>query len=124
MFVLLLALVAPGAEEKSFVADGAKIEKLWSEGEFTEGPVEGPDGCVYFSDIGNRVMKFDPKTGKTTAFRDPGGRTNGLKFDAKGRLVACEGAKGGGGADNAPASSTLKIAWPTVTLSPGFTLTS
>ena len=90
-------LLAPGAEEKSFVADGAKLEKLWSEGEFTEGPVEGPDGCVYFSDIGNRVMKFDPKTGKTTAFRDPGGRTNGLKFDAKGRLIACEGANTGGG---------------------------
>ena len=79
------------------VADGAKVEKLWSEGEFTEGPVEGPDGGIYFSDIGNRIMKFDPKTGKTTAFRKPSGRSNGLKFDAKGRLVACEGANTGGG---------------------------
>ncbi len=90
-------LLTAGAEEKSFVAPGAKIEKLWSEGEFTEGPVEGPDGCVYFSDIGNRVMRFDPKSGKTTVFRDPGGRTNGLKFDAMGRLIACEGANTGGG---------------------------
>ncbi|MFM8272527.1 MAG: SMP-30/gluconolactonase/LRE family protein [Gemmata sp.] len=98
MIALLLALfVVPGAEEKSFVVPGSKLEKLWGEGEFTEGPTEGPDGCVYFSDIGNRVMKFDPKTGKTTTFRDPGGRTNGLKFDAKGRLVACEGANTGGG---------------------------
>jgi gluconolactonase len=98
MFALFLALVvAPGAEEKSFVAPGSKLERLWSEGEFPEGPAEGPDGCVYFSDIGNRVMKFDPKAGKTTVFRDPGGRTNGLKFDAKGRLVACEGANTGGG---------------------------
>jgi gluconolactonase len=97
VFVLMLALIAPGAEEKSFVAPGAKIEKLWSEGEFTEGPAEGPDGCVYFSDIGNRIMRFDPKSGKTTAFRDPSGRSNGLKFDAKGRLVACEGANTGGG---------------------------
>ena len=79
------------------VAEGAKLEKLWGEGEFTEGPAEGPDGCIYFSDIGNRIMKFDPKTGKTTAFRDPSGRSNGLKFDAKGRLVACEGANTGGG---------------------------
>ena len=90
-------LLAPGAEDKSFAAPGAKLEKLWGEGEFTEGPAEGPDGCVYFSDIGNRIMKFDPKTGKTTAFRDPSGRSNGLKFDAKGRLVACEGANTGGG---------------------------
>jgi gluconolactonase len=90
-------LLAPGAEDKSFVTPGAKIEKLWSEGEFTEGPVEGPDGCIYFSDIGNRIMKFDPKTGKTTVFRDPSGRSNGMKFDAKGRLVVCEGANTGGG---------------------------
>lgn len=96
--VAFLALAgAPAAEDKSFVAPGAKLEKLWSEGEFTEGPTEGPDGAIYFSDIGNRVMKYDPKSGKTTAFRDPGGRTNGLKFDAKGRLVACEGANTGGG---------------------------
>lgn len=90
-------LLAPGAEEKSFVAPGAKIEKLWSEGAFTEGPAEGPDGGIYFSDIGNRIMKFDPKTGKTTVFRDPSGRSNGLKFDAKGRLIACEGSNTGGG---------------------------
>jgi len=90
-------LLAPGAEEKSFVAPGAKLEKLWSEGEFTEGPAEGPDGGIYFSDIGNRIMKFDPKTSKTTVFRDPSGRSNGLKFDAKGRLIACEGANTGGG---------------------------
>jgi gluconolactonase len=95
--VLLFALAALGAEDKSFVAPGGKIEKLWSEGDFTEGPAEGPDGCIYFSDIGNRIMKFDPKSGKTTTFRDPSGRSNGLKFDASGRLVACEGANTGGG---------------------------
>jgi gluconolactonase len=98
MFAILFVLAAPvAAEEPPFVAAGAKLEKLWSEGEFTEGPAEGPDGCVYFSDIGNRIMKFDPKTGKTTAFRDLSGRSNGLKFDATGRLVACEGANTGGG---------------------------
>lgn len=73
-----------------------KIEKLWGEGEFTEGPAEGPDGCIYFSDIGNRIMKFDPSTGKTVEFRKPSGRSNGLKFDAMGRLIAAEGANAGG----------------------------
>src|SRR6266545_3556962 len=97
MFLLALALLAPSAEEKSFVAPNSKIEKLWGEGEFTEGPAEGPDGCIYFSDIGNRIMRFDPKSGKTTVHRDPSGRSNGLKFDAKGRLIACEGANTGGG---------------------------
>lgn len=97
MFVLMLALVASGAEEKSFVAPGSKLEKVWGEGAFTEGPVEGPDGLVYFSDIGNRIMRFDPTTGKTAVHRDPSGRSNGLKFDATGRLIACEGANTGGG---------------------------
>src|SRR5262245_6047573 len=74
----------------------AKLEKLWSEGEFTEGPAQGPDKCIYFSDIGNRIMKYDPATGKTTEYRKPSGRANGLDFDAQGRLVAAEGANTGG----------------------------
>src|SRR5262245_43053164 len=89
----LLQSVAAAGE---IVPKDAKLEKLWSEGEFTEGPAYGPDHCVYFSDIGNRIMKFDPKTGKTTEYRKPSGRANGLDFDSMGRLVACEGANTGG----------------------------
>jgi gluconolactonase len=83
-----------GADD--IIPKGAKPEKLWSEGEFTEGPAHGPDGCIYFSDIGNRIMKFDPKTSKTSEYRNPSGRANGLDFDPQGRLVACEGANTGG----------------------------
>ncbi len=85
-----------GAGEDTVVPAGAKVEKLWDEGAFTEGPAYGPDGCVYFSDIGNRIMKFDPRTMKTTAHRDPSGRANGLDFDPQGRLIACEGSNTGG----------------------------
>jgi gluconolactonase len=81
----------------AFFAPDAKLEKVWDEGSFTEGPAYGPGGCVYFSDIGNRIMKYDPATGKTVEFRNPSGRANGLKFDAMGRLIACEGANSGGG---------------------------
>jgi gluconolactonase len=95
----LLALVAAAsgpAADADIVPKGAKLEKLWGEGSFTEGPVYGPDACIYFTDIGNRIMKFDPKTMKTTTYRDPSGRANGLDFDPQGRLVACEGANTGG----------------------------
>lgn len=95
--IIVCSLLLLPAADVPFVEPDAKIEKLWSEGEFTEGPAEGPDGCIYFSDIGNRIMKFDPTTGKTSEFRKPSGRSNGLKFDAMGRLVACEGANTGGG---------------------------
>ena len=37
-----------------------------------------------------------PQSGKTTVFRDPSGKSNGLKFDPAGQLVACEGAAPGG----------------------------
>src|SRR5262245_576584 len=94
--VVLWATGLAVADEIKFVADGARLEKLWGDGEFTEGPCLGPDGCIYFSDSGNRILKFDPATAKTKVFRDPSGRSNGLKFDAKWRLVACEGANAGG----------------------------
>ncbi len=92
---LLLFLTAPLYAGPLFI-EGAKLEKLWGDGEFTEGPCLGPDGCIYFSDIGNRIMKFDPETKKVTEFRNPSGRSNGLKFDSAGNLYACEGASKGG----------------------------
>jgi len=92
----LSLLLVSSASAQDIVAKGARLEKLWSEGAFTEGPAYGPDRCIYFSDIGNRLMRFDPTTGKTTVHREPSGRTNGLDFDARGRLVACEGANTGG----------------------------
>jgi gluconolactonase len=53
--VLFLTVLALPADDNPVVPEGAKLEKLWGEGEFTEGPAYGPDGCVYFSDIGNSI---------------------------------------------------------------------
>jgi gluconolactonase len=93
---LLFLLPVFAADPVDVFPKDAKLEKLWSEGEFTEGPAYGPGSCVYFTDIGNRIMKYDPATGKTTEYRNPSGRANGLDFDPQGRLVACEGANTGG----------------------------
>jgi gluconolactonase len=51
----LLTLLSFPADDHPIVPEGAKLEKLWGEGEFTEGPAYGPDGCVYFSDTGNSI---------------------------------------------------------------------
>jgi gluconolactonase len=97
LFSFIILIIVTGiASADDIVPKDAKLEKLWGEGEFTEGPAHGPDGCIYFSDIGNRIMKFDPKSHKTSEFRNPSGRANGLDFDPQGRLVACEGANSGG----------------------------
>jgi gluconolactonase len=96
LILCCLLTVSPLRAADPIIPDGAKVEKLWSDGEFTEGPAYGIGGKVYFSDIGNRIMQFDPMTGKTIEYRNPSGRANGLKFDAQARLVACEGANTGG----------------------------
>lgn len=101
IFCLMLNVVLSTAAEfeptaqGSIVPKGSKAELVWSEGKFTEGPTLGPNGIIYFSDIGQRTMRFDPPTGKTTVFREPSGKANGLMMNRKGNLIACEGANGG-----------------------------
>src|SRR5262245_19110172 len=74
-------LLAQPQQTAEVVAPGATLEKLWSEGEFTEGGALAGDGSILFSDIGDRIMKFDPTTRKTAVFREPSGRANCLIFD-------------------------------------------
>ena len=83
----------------------SKLEEVFSDAHFTEGPTVAPDGTVYFSDItfthqadmqAGHIMRYDPKTGDTSVFRSPSGMSNGMKFDAHGRLVVAEGADFGG----------------------------
>jgi gluconolactonase len=64
---------------------------------FLEGPAADAAGQVYFSDIiNNRILKFDPKSNEFMVWRADSGRSNGLLFDAQGRLLACEGNEFGG----------------------------
>jgi gluconolactonase len=84
-------------DPSAVIAPGAKMEKVWGEGEFTEGGALAEDGSILFSDIGNRIMRFDPKSGRTSVFREPSGRANGMMFDGNGRLIVAEGANSGGG---------------------------
>lgn len=98
----MVCVALPAAEgESTIVPDGAKVERLWNEGTFTEGVAAAKEGMVYFSDIAasprtpGRVMKFDPQTEKTTVHCRDSGQSNGLFFDQKGRLLACCGANGG-----------------------------
>lgn len=85
----------PTAQAKIVPAD-SQLELVWNDGDFTEGPAPAADGAILFTDIGERIMRFDPATRKTSVFREPSGRANGLMFDPQGRLVACEGANTGG----------------------------
>src|SRR5436190_22729709 len=96
--VLSLAASVPGAD---LVPPGAKLERVYTrtapiKGGLTEGVAAAPDGSMYFSEIPfgedkGMIMRFDPRTGRTTVFAPDSHKSNGLMFDARGRLVACEG---------------------------------
>jgi len=96
----------PKPTGESIVGADAKLELLFTRtaeisGGLTEGPAVAPDGSIYFSDIPfgkdrGMILRFDPKTKKTTVFTDDSGKSNGLVFDSRGRLLACEGAGYGG----------------------------
>jgi len=65
---------------------------------FLEGPAADAEGNVFFSDIwNNRILKFDARSGQTVVWRADSGRANGLCFDHRGRLLACEGNEFGPG---------------------------
>ncbi|MDA1049713.1 MAG: SMP-30/gluconolactonase/LRE family protein [Planctomycetota bacterium] len=92
------------------VPEDAQLEKLFEGIVLTEGVAVASDGMAYFSDItfshqaveddgsihAGHIWMFNPKTKKTKIFRSPSGMSNGIKFDAKGRMVVCEGADYGG----------------------------
>ena len=107
LVVLTQSVVAQEAPSGSsdIIAPEARLEVVYDSSFFTEGPAVAPDGSVYFSDItftmfsdmqAGHIMRYDPASGKTAVFRSPSGMSNGLKFDAQGRLIACEGADHGG----------------------------
>jgi len=110
-FLLLMVVgLEVVAADEAIVLPGAKLEKLFEGITLTEGVAVAPDGIVYFSDItfshtsiaddgsihAGHIWKFDPGTGKTSIFRSPSGMSNGIKFDARGNMVLCEGADNGG----------------------------
>jgi len=86
-----LALSTPAAGQTSLVAPGGKVEKLSGGFMFTEGPAADAEGNVFFSDIPNQRIHKWSVDGKLSTFRENSGGANGLYFDAKGMLIACEG---------------------------------
>jgi sugar lactone lactonase YvrE len=87
--VMGITFQASSQEELEAIVAG-KVEKAASGFQFTEGPAWHPEGFLIFSNIpANRIVKWTGMD-KVETFREPSGNSNGLIFDAKGRLIACE----------------------------------
>jgi len=76
----------------SLVIGNAAVERLWTGGRWTEGPVYVPAAkAVVWSDIPeDRIMRYDETSGAVSVFEHPCGYHNGHTLDASGRIVACE----------------------------------
>lgn len=70
------------------------VEKLASDFKFTEGPAVDAEGNVYFTDIPEQKIWVWTINGDLELFKENSGGANGLFFDPKGNLLACEGQEG------------------------------
>jgi gluconolactonase len=73
------------------VAAGVTVDVIKSGFTGTEGPVGLPDGHLIFTETqANRITKIDKDTGATSTFLENTNGSNGLGFDAKGRLISVQ----------------------------------
>ncbi|MFZ9860980.1 MAG: SMP-30/gluconolactonase/LRE family protein [Gemmataceae bacterium] len=86
----LLLLSIAGAETLEGLGAVGKVEKVEGGFAFTEGPAADTNGEVYFTDIPNEKIHKISADGKVSVFIEKSNHANGLMFDAKGNLVACE----------------------------------
>jgi gluconolactonase len=74
----------------SVVEAGTKIEVIKSGFSGTEGPIALPDGSLIFTETqANRITKID-KDNQLSTFLENTNGSNGLAFDAKGRLISVQ----------------------------------
>jgi gluconolactonase len=93
IFTILLGVTVLFAsakkDEPGLIAKNAKVEQAGSGYTFTEGPAVAPDGKVYFTDQPNdRIYVWDEKAG-VSLWLEGTGRSNGMYFNSRGRLVTC-----------------------------------
>ena len=76
---------------ETYLIPNAKLKKLASGFDWTEGPVWfGDADCLLFSDIpNNRIHRWSPVTG-LSVYREPSNFSNGHTRDRTGRLISCE----------------------------------
>jgi gluconolactonase len=70
----------------------AAVERLWTGGRWTEGPIWFGDGrYLLWSDIpNNRMLRWSEESGAVSVFRSPSNYSNGNTRDRQGRLITCE----------------------------------
>jgi gluconolactonase len=94
LVVLLIGMSSATGAEPEIIPPGAKVEKVAGGCKFTEGPAADADGNLFFTDSPSRRIMVLRAGGKLEVWNDDSRDANGMRFDAKGRLIACCGEDG------------------------------
>lgn len=92
IIISLISIIplACNVETKSIVNEKAKLIKQSDDFTFTEGPAADQNGNVFFTDQpANRILKWNAVNNSITVFMEDAGRSNGLYFLSKNKLLAC-----------------------------------
>ena len=91
-----IAHLYAGLHSERYFEGPVRIETRLADPEaFTEGPAVAQSGEVFFTNIpAAEVLAWHPGTKTLRIVRENSENANGLLFDPKGRLLACEGAAG------------------------------
>jgi len=89
ILLMYVTILNAQVQECFVIAKNAVVEKVGSYFGFTEGPAVASDGRVFFTDQPNdRIYIWDEKKG-ISLYKEGVCRSNGLYFNATGKLVAC-----------------------------------
>ena len=76
------------------IAGGTRVQVIKEGFQGTEGPIGLPDGTLIFTETAaSRITRID-RDGNTSTFLENTNETNGLAFDARGRLIGVQRAPG------------------------------
>ena len=91
---LSLAASPALAGDNSLVVEGREVETLAEGFKFAEGPARAPNGDLYFADFrANKIHRWNIEDKTLSTITEDSHGVNGMQFDAKGRLLGCQGNK-------------------------------
>jgi gluconolactonase len=88
--VVAVAAVAADSPPIPGIGPAGPIQKVHTGFTFTEGPTADRAGNLYFTDVRTQKIHKHAADGTLSVIREQSNGANGLMFNAKGELVACE----------------------------------
>jgi sugar lactone lactonase YvrE len=73
----------------------SNLERVSLQGDYgAEDAAFGPDGLLYMSTHGGKILRYEPETGEMSTFTQTGGRPLGIEFGPNGNLYVADAYRG------------------------------